>query len=234
MVKCAAPDCTVAATQRCPSCKELGVPEADSSFCSKACFQQAWEVHKLTHKRWKDAQAEAVRLAMASGMMGRAGVRLPKGFEGFSFTGALRPGTVSPQMTVPAHIQKPDYADTGIPRSELAEKGKNIIPVVSASEAQLLREAGVIGREVLDLAARALKPGVTADEIDRLVFAACVERGAYPSPLNYHGFPKSVCTSVNEVCQDRWLGGCVCMIHDSTQLLHTQEAADGCIRCASY
>ena len=62
-----------------------------------------------------------------------------------------------------------------------------------------IREACRIGREVLDLAGRAVRVGVTCDELDRIVHEATVERGAYPSPLNYYKFPKSVCTSVNEV-----------------------------------
>jgi methionyl aminopeptidase len=56
-----------------------------------------------------------------------------------------------------------------------------------------------MGREVLDLAGKALRVGVTTDEIDRVVHEACIERECYPSPLNYYRFPKSVCTSVNEV-----------------------------------
>ena len=52
---------------------------------------------------------------------------------------------------------------------------------------------------VLDVAGKALRPGVTTDEIDRIVHEASVERDCYPSPLNYYNFPKSVCTSVNEV-----------------------------------
>ena len=43
------------------------------------------------------------------------------------------------------------------------------------------------------------RAGITCEEIDRIVHEATIERGAYPSPLNYHLFPKSVCTSVNEV-----------------------------------
>lgn len=62
-----------------------------------------------------------------------------------------------------------------------------------------MRKVGRLAREVLDVAAKAAKPGVTTDEIDRIVHEACIERGAYPSPLNYRGFPKSCCTSVNEV-----------------------------------
>ena len=56
-----------------------------------------------------------------------------------------------------------------------------------------------LGREVLDEAAAAVAPGVTTDEIDRIVHEATVDRECYPSPLNYYRFPKSCCTSVNEV-----------------------------------
>lgn len=56
-----------------------------------------------------------------------------------------------------------------------------------------------LGREVLDEAACVMAVGVTADEIDRVVHEACVDRECYPSPLNYYEFPRSCCTSVNEV-----------------------------------
>lgn len=56
-----------------------------------------------------------------------------------------------------------------------------------------------LGREVLDEAARVCDVDVTTDEIDRIVHEACIERECYPSPLNYYEFPKSCCTSVNEV-----------------------------------
>jgi len=56
-----------------------------------------------------------------------------------------------------------------------------------------------MAREVLDLAASHVKPGVTTDEIDEIVHNAIIERNAYPSPLNYRNFPKSVCTCVNLV-----------------------------------
>jgi methionyl aminopeptidase len=56
-----------------------------------------------------------------------------------------------------------------------------------------------LAREVLDIAASHIRPGVTTDEIDAVVHQACIERNAYPSPLNYRHYPKSVCTSINEV-----------------------------------
>lgn len=62
-----------------------------------------------------------------------------------------------------------------------------------------MREAGRIAREVLDAGRAVVRVGASGDDVDRAIFAACVERNVYPSPLNYHGFPKSVCVSVNEV-----------------------------------
>jgi methionyl aminopeptidase len=53
-----------------------------------------------------------------------------------------------------------------------------------------------MAREVLDIAASHVKPGITTDEIDSIVHEAIIERGGYPSPLNYREFPKSVCTLV--------------------------------------
>eukprot|EP01097_Dermamoeba_algensis_P002883 TRINITY_DN2147_c0_g1_i1.p1 TRINITY_DN2147_c0_g1~~TRINITY_DN2147_c0_g1_i1.p1 ORF type:complete len:236 (-),score=52.52 TRINITY_DN2147_c0_g1_i1:53-760(-) len=62
-----------------------------------------------------------------------------------------------------------------------------------------MRVSCKLAREVLDVAAKALRVGITTDEIDQIVHQATIERNAYPSPLNYKGYPKSVCTSVNEV-----------------------------------
>jgi len=62
-----------------------------------------------------------------------------------------------------------------------------------------VREAAIVGREIVDAAHRIIRPGVTTDEIDRVVHETHLEYNAYPAPLNYLNFPKSVCTSVNEV-----------------------------------
>jgi methionyl aminopeptidase len=107
--------------------------------------------------------------------------------------GRVLPGVVSPRRSVPAHIQKPPYADTGHVerRSEPAVKSSDVI--------ERMRTAGAIAAEVLRLAGEMVRPGITTDDIDAYVHQLCIERGAYPSPLNYQGYPKSVCTSVNEV-----------------------------------
>jgi methionyl aminopeptidase len=59
-----------------------------------------------------------------------------------------------------------------------------------------MRTGSQLSREVLDIAAAYVRPGITTDELDEVVHNATIERNAYPSPLNYRGFPKSVCTLV--------------------------------------
>jgi methionyl aminopeptidase len=62
-----------------------------------------------------------------------------------------------------------------------------------------MRYAGRLAREVLDAAVRAVKPGITTDALDSIAHLEAIKWKAYPSPLNYKGFPKSCCTSINEV-----------------------------------
>ena len=175
------------AGQRCPTCRELGIPEELSVFCSKQCFQSAWAVHKEIHRKFKEYVAASAMQAC----------RWRSGFEGYAFTGPLRPAPVTAQLRGIQGVGKPDYADDfqGRPLSELAERGRkfNIVKWTKPEDVAAMRRAGEIAREVTDLAARAIRPGVTGDELDRIVHAACMERGVYPSPLNYSEFPKSVC-----------------------------------------
>jgi methionyl aminopeptidase len=62
-----------------------------------------------------------------------------------------------------------------------------------------MRKAGALTAEALDLMATHVKPGVTTGAIDRLAFEFAMDHGAYPAPLNYRGFTKSICTSINHV-----------------------------------
>ena len=95
--------------------------------------------------------------------------------------------------SVPDHIAKPGYAATGeVTRwNESAVKSPEII--------ERMRHAGQMAADILRLAGEFVKPGMTTDDIDVFVHDLTIERGAYPSPLNYHRYPKSVCTSLNEV-----------------------------------
>jgi len=103
------------------------------------------------------------------------------------------PGVVAPRRPVPGGIVGPDYAVTG--RPVRVEE-----PMVkSADVIARMRRAGLLAAEVLEETAAAVAPGVTTNTLDVVCHEATVARGAYPSPLNYHGYPKSVCTSVNEV-----------------------------------
>ncbi|MEM7094096.1 MAG: type I methionyl aminopeptidase [Actinomycetota bacterium] len=105
----------------------------------------------------------------------------------------VQAGLVSPRRTVPASIQRPPYAVTGDP-------GPSISNVVrSNDEIAAMRRAGAAAAEVLLIAGEMVGPGVTTETIDARVHEEALARNAYPSPLNYRGFPKSVCTSINEV-----------------------------------
>ena len=117
----------------------------------------------------------------------------------FKYTGDLRPHYVTPMRGVPGHIAKPEYHLTGDPVTETKLRGSNKIHINTPEEIAGIREACRLGREVLDLAGQMVAPGVTCEAIDELVHNETIKRNAYPSPLNYHFFPKSCCTSVNEV-----------------------------------
>lgn len=178
---------------QCPTCKKLGLPP--SLFCSQDCFKSHWGDHKLKHTQC--AQPTIPTMTEAA-------------MNAFDFTGPLRPGRITPRRAVPPHIARPDYADRtdGVSPSEERDRGSKVkvYNIQSlhddsrqSTEIQKIKTVCRLSREVLDIATAAVRPGVTTDEIDRIVHEATVERNMYPSPLNYYNFPKSVCTSVNEV-----------------------------------
>jgi methionyl aminopeptidase len=102
----------------------------------------------------------------------------------------VRPGRLSADRTVPASIPRPPYAPDA----------PALVPAVPPDEFEdRMRAAGHAAREVLLELRDAVRVGMTTDELDRICHDACIARGGYPSPLHYKGFPKSLCTSVNEV-----------------------------------
>ena len=107
--------------------------------------------------------------------------------------GRVLPGVVGPARSVPPGIARPDYAAAGTPgrRTEAMVKSPDVVA--------RMRVAGHLAAEVLAVTGAAVAPGVTTDDLDAVAHQAYLDRGAYPSTLNYHGFPKSICTSVNEV-----------------------------------
>jgi methionyl aminopeptidase len=105
----------------------------------------------------------------------------------------LVPGTLSPQREVPASIPRPEYVGRKAPRPFTGSEVK------SPEIIERMRVASRIAAQALEEGGRQVKPGVTTDDIDRVVHEFLVEHGAYPSTLGYRGFPKSCCVSLNEV-----------------------------------
>jgi methionyl aminopeptidase len=104
----------------------------------------------------------------------------------------LQPGRVSPQRTVPAHIPRPEYVGKRAPRGGEAD-------VKDAGTIERMRIAGRIAAQALEEVGRHVEPGTTTDELDRIGHEFLCDHDAYPSTLEYRGFPKSLCTSLNEV-----------------------------------
>lgn len=113
----------------------------------------------------------------------------------------MRPHPQTPKRTVPTSIPYPDYAShpEGVSLEERNSKSTGQIIVNTDEEQEGVRVASKLGRQVLDAAAAAVDVGVTTDELDRIVHETALDLECYPSPLGYYKFPKSCCTSVNEV-----------------------------------
>ena len=107
--------------------------------------------------------------------------------------GILTPGRISAQRPVPASIPRPEYVGKAAPAPYTGGD------VYDSATIELIRESGRIASRAIDAVEAALRPGVTTDELDRVAHEYLVAHDAYPSTLGYRGFPKSVCTSVNEV-----------------------------------
>eukprot|EP00186_Timspurckia_oligopyrenoides_P002342 CAMPEP_0182450478 /NCGR_PEP_ID=MMETSP1172-20130603/41508_1 /TAXON_ID=708627 /ORGANISM="Timspurckia oligopyrenoides, Strain CCMP3278" /LENGTH=332 /DNA_ID=CAMNT_0024648095 /DNA_START=135 /DNA_END=1133 /DNA_ORIENTATION=- len=123
------------------------------------------------------------------------------GKPAFKYTGSIRPGTITPQRlpsSLPPSIILPNYAHDGIPKT-INTKTPWEIEVKDEETIANMKVAAKVAREVLDIAGKHVKVGVSTEELDQIVFEETIKRNAYPSPLNYHGFPKSCCTSINEI-----------------------------------
>ncbi|XP_046421747.1 methionine aminopeptidase 1D, mitochondrial [Neodiprion fabricii] len=101
---------------------------------------------------------------------------------------------VSDRKSVPSYIPKPSYAESSIPCDRLKEaeiKDKNQI--------ECMRHSCILARQILGKVRNFLKVGFTTEQLDAKLHQLIINNGAYPSPLNYQGFPKSICTSINNV-----------------------------------
>ncbi|MBM6403660.1 type I methionyl aminopeptidase [Phycicoccus sp. CSK15P-2] len=106
---------------------------------------------------------------------------------------SVSPGTVAPRRTVPLEIARPEYVDRPQPSPYTGPEVKD------AETIEKMRVAGRIAADAMAAAAAVIAPGVTTDEVDRVGHEYLMDHRAYPSTLGYKGFPKSLCTSVNEV-----------------------------------
>jgi methionyl aminopeptidase len=107
--------------------------------------------------------------------------------------GTLTPGRISAQRPVPASIPRPEYVGKKAPSPYTGGD------VYDAETVERIRSSGRIASQAIDAVEAAIRPGVTTDELDRIAHDFVVSHHAYPSTLGYRGFPKSICTSVNEV-----------------------------------
>jgi methionyl aminopeptidase len=107
-------------------------------------------------------------------------------------TATLQPGWVSPSRNVPPHITRPEYVGRRAPRGGERD-------IKDAETIERMRIAGRIAAQALAEVGKHVTPGVTTDELDRIGHEFMCDHGAYPSTLGYRGFPKSLCTSLNEV-----------------------------------
>jgi methionyl aminopeptidase len=105
----------------------------------------------------------------------------------------LVPGTLSPQRAVPSSIARPEYVGREAPSPYTGPE------VQDAETVERMRTAGRVAAQAMEEAARHIAPGVTTDALDAVAHAYMCDHGAYPSTLGYRRFPKSLCTSVNEV-----------------------------------
>lgn len=107
--------------------------------------------------------------------------------------GHLIPGTISARRPVPASVERPEYVDHPEPKPFT---GSN---VYTRDEIERIRRSGRVAAQAIEAVRAAIRPGVTTDQLDAVAHEFLLERGAYPSTLGYRGYPKSCCTSLNEV-----------------------------------
>ena len=106
---------------------------------------------------------------------------------------ALVPGVVSPRRAVPLAIARPEYVDKPSPSPYTGSW------IQDSDTIERMRVAGGIAARAMEAAAQLIAPGVTTDALDQVAHEYMCDHGAYPSTLGYRGYPKSICTSINEV-----------------------------------
>ena len=110
-----------------------------------------------------------------------------------SHTGFLTPGVISKPLGIPQEIVRPEYVGKPAPAEWTGGHIK------TPEQVEKIRAAGKIAARAIALVGENAKPGVTTDQLDKIAHEYMISKGAYPSTLGYRGFPKSCCTSLNEV-----------------------------------
>jgi methionyl aminopeptidase len=108
-------------------------------------------------------------------------------------TGSLTPGVVSKALSVPKNIVKPEYVGKKAPAEWTGGHVKNPEQIAK------IRAAGKLAAQAIELAGNSIRVGMRTNELDVIVHDFLISNRAYPSTLGYRGFPKSCCTSVNEI-----------------------------------
>jgi methionyl aminopeptidase len=108
-------------------------------------------------------------------------------------SGSLTPGVVSKALSVPKNIVKPEYVGKKAPAEWTGGHVKN------PEQVEKIRAAGKLAAQAIELAGNSIVVGMSTNELDVIVHDFLISKGAYPSTLGYRGFPKSCCTSVNEI-----------------------------------
>lgn len=113
---------------------------------------------------------------------------MPKDHAGF-----LTMGSVSPRLAVPKHIHAPEYVGKPAPMKFTGSDVK------TPEQIEKIRAAGRIAARAIEMLRAEIRPGVSTDALDKLAHEFVLDNGAYPSTLGYRGYPKSICSSINEV-----------------------------------
>jgi len=102
-------------------------------------------------------------------------------------------GIVSPQRQVPSSIARPEYVGNKAPAKFAGSDIKTL------EQIEKIRAAGKIAAQAIALVGQSCRPGISTDELDEIAHDFVISQGAYPSTLGYRGYPKSICSSINEI-----------------------------------
>lgn len=195
--QCIGVDCpNEAGSLQCPTCLKAG---KESSFCSQDCFKRSWvgclvprkvhkpmripqtltlrrqTVHKAVHKSTSGSLISRIHTSISEHLTIPTASTLYNPFPNFPFTGPLRPTyPLSPKREIPESIPHPPWSKDGNPKYKTI--GRNNIKILDKQQQDGMRKVCRLAREVLDLTAREVKPGITTDYLDSIVHRACIDR----------------------------------------------------------